>query len=41
MSKEQAWKEVESAFNTACQQMCGFECSCNEMLQQVKEALNV
>ena len=41
MSKEQAWREVETAFFTLCQQMCGFECSCNETLRQVREALYV
>jgi hypothetical protein len=41
MSKEEAWKEIESAFNTVCQQMCGFECSCEETLKQVKEVLYV
>ncbi len=41
MSKDEAWKQIESAFNTQCQQMCGFECSCNEMLKQVKEVLCV
>ena len=41
MSKEEAWKQVCAAFNTVCQQMCGFNCTCDELLQEVKEALYV
>lgn len=41
MSKEDAWKEIESAFGTVHLQMCGLKCSCDETLQEVKEALNV
>jgi hypothetical protein len=41
MSKDEAWQEVESAFSTVHQQMCGYNCSCDDLLEQVKEALYV
>ena len=41
MSKEEAWKDIEGAYLSLCQEMCGLKCNCDTKLAQIKEALNV
>lgn len=42
MSKDEAWKECESAFWTVCSDRCvQINCGCDEFIKQVKEALYV
>ena len=41
MSKEEAWKDIEGAYETLCQEFCPANCRCDTKLAEIKEALNV
>ncbi len=41
MSKEEAWKDIESAYWTLCQEFCVGKCHCEKRLTEIKEALSV
>jgi hypothetical protein len=41
MSKEQAWKELESAWSQRCSEFCVGMCSCGEDFSKIKEILYV
>lgn len=42
MTKDEAWKEVESSLRTVCSDRCvEFNCGCDKLIQQIKEVLYV
>jgi len=41
MSKEKAWKKLESAWGQRCQEFCVGFCDCDEEFSKIKEILSV